>query len=108
MLGSARATRGPVSIQRMHQTAGGVSTHQVLDLYDRGIEGCVKRDGQQVRETILDLMAALNFEFEDAAVGFFRIYELILRHVRARRFDVPLHVLRRLRTAWTEQPARWG
>jgi hypothetical protein len=108
MLGPAKATRGPVSIQRMHQTAGGASSHQILNLYDRGIEGCLKRDGQQVREALLDLMASLNFEFEDAAVGFFRIYELMLQHVRTRRFDVPLHVLRRLRSAWTDQPRRLG
>jgi hypothetical protein len=93
---------GPaVTIRRMHQTDG-ASSRRILDLYDRGIDGCLKRSEQEVREAILDLMAALNFEFEEAAVGFFRIYELSLQHAKARRFDVPLHVLRRLRAAWTD------
>ena len=92
-----------MTIQRMHQTAGGASRHQILDLYDQGIEGCVKRNAEEVRAVLLELMAALNFDYEEAAIGFFRIYELSLHHTKAHRFDVPLHVLRRLRAAWTGQ-----
>ena len=107
MAGLPRMMQGPaVTIRRMHQTGGPSSGRRVLDLYDRGIEGCLKRNAQEVREALLDLMAALNFEFEEAAVGFFRIYELSLQHAKARRFDVPLHVLRRLRAAWTDQTTR--
>lgn len=95
-----------MTIQRMHQADGGASGHQILDLYDRGIEGCLKRDGKEVRETLLELMAALNFHYEEAAMGFFRMYELSLQHASGRRFEVPLHVLRRLRSAWVEQPVR--
>jgi hypothetical protein len=95
-----------MTIQRMHQAAGGTPEHQILDLYDRGIEGCLKRDTKEVRETLLELMAALNFHYEEAAMGFFRVYELSLRHASGRRFEIPLHVLRRLRSAWVDQPLR--
>ena len=109
MAGVTRVTRGPAAtIQHMHQTVNEAPGHRILDLYDRGIEGCLKRDVQEVRESIVELMAALNFDHEEAAVGFFRIYELSLQHARARRFDVPLHVLRRLRAAWTAHATRWS
>ena len=102
MISAKPRQENPVTIQHMHEAAGGASGRRILDLYDRGIDGCLKRDAAEVREVLLELMAALNFDYEEAATGFFRIYELSLRHVKGRRFGVPLHILRRLRAVWTE------
>ncbi len=71
----------------------------VLLLYDRGIAGCLRRDAQQVSAVLLELIAALDFDHESAAMALFRLYDGCLRKVKAGQFEVPLRILRELHAA---------
>jgi hypothetical protein len=61
-------------------------TADILALYERAIEGCQRRDARAVNAVLLELIESLNFEYEKAALGFFRVYDHCLRKVRQREF----------------------
>jgi flagellar protein FliS len=59
---------------------------QVLDLYDEGIAACRKRDPERATRVLMQLIAALDFEYGRGAAEIFQLYDFALREVRAGRF----------------------
>jgi flagellin-specific chaperone FliS len=81
--------------------AQSLSPQQVLlQLYDFAIAGCLARDARRASAALVELIAALDFRYEEIAGGFYRLYEYALREVKAQRFDQALSVLSGLRDAW--------
>ncbi len=78
-----------------------MATEHILRLYDEGIAACLARDAPRAVEVVMALIAALNFEYREAAGRFFALYDFCLDNLEARRFDRPLRVLRALKEAWT-------
>jgi flagellin-specific chaperone FliS len=74
----------------------------LLQLYDFAIAGCVARDGRKASAALVELIAALDFNYEDIAGGLYRLYDYALREVKAGRFDQPLRILRDLRETWRQ------
>jgi hypothetical protein len=74
----------------------------LLGIYEAGIEGCQKQDGRQTSAALVELIGALNFEYEEASMGLFRLYDYCLRQVRDRKFTEVAQILADLRDAWTE------
>jgi flagellin-specific chaperone FliS len=74
----------------------------MLQLYDFAIAGCVARDSKKASVALVELIAALDFEYEEIAVGLYRLYEYALREAKAHRFDAALKVLGGLRDAWQQ------
>lgn len=89
----------PGALRRTYPVEGGGTGDQILRLYDQGIAGCLRRNAREVNAALVELIAALNFEYETAALVFFRLYDHCRRHVRAREFEVPLRILRELHEA---------
>lgn len=80
----------------------------IADLYQRGIAGCLERDGAAVREVLLELVGALNFDYEQAARELGRLYDAALRQVDGGHFEAPLRTFRILHetaTVVTAAPA---
>jgi len=71
----------------------------VLDLCDRGIAGCRRRDPVEVGGVFMALTGTLNFEYKNAALGFASLYARCLLTVKRRQFGLPLRVLGELRAA---------
>ena len=71
----------------------------VLDLCDRGIAGCRRRDPVEVGDVFMALTGTLNFEYKRAALGFSSLYAHCLLTVKRRQFGLPLRVLGELRAA---------
>jgi len=69
-------------------------------LFGRGIAGCRARDARQVREVLMELIGALNFDYEEAAARLFGVYDDCLARVRKRQFEIPLRILERLERTW--------
>ncbi|MBI3637086.1 MAG: flagellar protein FliS [Candidatus Rokubacteria bacterium] len=89
--------------------AQGMSQQQMLlQLYDFAIAGCLAQDTRKASAAIVELIAALNFNYEEIAAGLYRLYEYTLREVKARRFEAAQRVLAGLREAWGEAFAKAG
>jgi flagellin-specific chaperone FliS len=82
------------------QTQGMSQQQMLLQLYDFAVAGCVARDGRKATAAIVELIAALNFEYEEIATGLYRLYEYCLNEVRAKRFEAAHKILSGLREAW--------
>jgi flagellin-specific chaperone FliS len=80
-----------------------MSREQVLlQIYDFAIAGCVARDTRKASAALVELIAALDFNYEEIAGGLYRLYEYSLREVKAQRFDSAHTILSGLRDAWRE------
>ncbi len=87
--------------------AQGMSQQQMLlQLYDFAIAGCLAQDYRKASAAIVELIAALNFNYEEIAAGLYRLYEYALREVKARRYEAAHRVLSGLRDAWAQAFAR--
>jgi hypothetical protein len=74
-------------------------TADLLALYARPIAGCQRRDARVVNAVLLELIDSLNFEYETAALGFFRVYDHCLRKVRQREFGAAQEAFENLHDA---------
>ena len=81
-----------------------VEADRLQQLFTRGIAGCQARDARAVKDVFVQLVGALNFDYEEAATRLFAVYEDCIRCVRTRKFEEPLRILENLHAAWV--PAR--
>ena len=71
-----------------------------LFIFDFAVKGCKKKKEDEVSRALVQLIDSLNFEYEDVAVGLFRLYEYCMRMVKEGEFEVPLELLSELRDTW--------
>jgi flagellin-specific chaperone FliS len=89
------------------QHTQGMSQQQMLlQLYDFAVAGCVAHDARKATAAIVELIAALNFDYEEIATGLYRLYDYALREVRAQHFEEARKILAGLRDAWQQAFAR--
>jgi len=74
----------------------------VLKTYDLALEGCDMKDADMVSKALVELIAALDFEYRDVAMGLFRLYEYCLRVVKVGDFENVRIVLAELRETWVQ------
>lgn len=84
------------------QTRGMTPQKVLLQLYDLAIAGCVARDMRRTSAALVELIAALDFSYEEIAQGLYRLYEYALREVKAGRYEASLGILRDLRVTWEQ------
>jgi flagellin-specific chaperone FliS len=72
----------------------------MLQLYDFAIAACVAGDSRKASAALVELIAALNFDYEEIATGLYRLYEYALREVKAQRFESAQRILGELRGTW--------
>ncbi|HTY79042.1 MAG TPA: hypothetical protein VMI34_14560 [Candidatus Bathyarchaeia archaeon] len=89
-----------VTIEEASEAAGDA----LRQLVERGLAGCRGQESRQVREVFVQLVGALNFDYEEAAERLFALYEECIHAVRRRRFEQPLRVLQYLEAAWARSP----
>jgi flagellin-specific chaperone FliS len=88
------------------QTRAMTPLQAFLELYDIAIAACVAGDARKASAALVELIAALDFEYEEIAGGFYRLYEYALREVKAGRFEPALKILNELRDTWRIALAR--
>ena len=76
----------------------------VRALCDLGVDGCRAGDTAAVEKVLLELIGTLNFEYEEAALGLFRLYDASLDQVQAGRFDTARALFFRLLDACGPEP----
>ena len=102
----AQMTGYATSAYATAQTQGMSQQQMLLQLYDFAVAGCVARDARKATAAIVELIAALNFEYEEIAAGLYRLYEYCLHEVRAGRFEAAHKVLSGLRETWHQAFSR--
>ena len=87
---------------RTQQVASAAPAQLLLQLYDHAIAGALRQDQRQVNAALVELIGALNFDYEEIAVGLFKLYDWCMRRARAKDWDEVLKILRELRNAWAQ------
>lgn len=72
----------------------------ILKMYDLFIVSCKRKDVAKMSRVLIELMGALNFEYEETATRLYRLYEYCQRCIFQRKFDEALYIIKELREAW--------
>ena len=69
-------------------------------LYDLGSKSCRAKDRQKAAKVLVELIAALNFEYKEIATEFFDLYRYALNEVHKGGFENALGVFEGLNDVW--------
>lgn len=72
----------------------------ILKMYDLFILSAKKKDVSKMNRIIVELMGALNFDYEETATRLYRLYEYVQRLVFQKRYDDAIKIIQELRNAW--------
>jgi len=86
---------------------GASPIHLVVMAYDVAISSCEKQDFARATKAITILRDALNFDYAEAAIGLFRLYQWCLDCIRQGDYSAALQTLRELRDAWATVEKRY-
>lgn len=85
---------------RQQDVMGASPVRLVVMAYDLAIKACEQQDFVQATKAIGALRDALNFDYAEAAVGLFRLYQWCLDAIRQGDYQSATVTLRELREAW--------
>ena len=85
---------------RQQEVMGASPLRLVVMAYDFSIRACEQQDFAQASKGISALRDALDYDYPEAAVGLFRLYQWCLNCIRNGDFQSARDTLHELRTAW--------
>jgi flagellin-specific chaperone FliS len=85
---------------REQEVLGSSPVHRIVMAYDVAIQSCEQKNLVRASQAISLLRDSLNFDYGDAALGLFRLYQWCLDSIRANNYPEALKILRELREAW--------
>lgn len=91
-----------VSTYQQNQILNLSATELILKLYDLAIVAIKKKDVKKANRVITELIGALNFDYQDVAMGFFRLYRFCQDSLYKEEYDRVLHIFEDLRKTWAE------
>lgn len=74
----------------------------ILKMYDLFVVSAKKKDISKMNRVLAELMASLNFDYEDTATRLYRLYEYVQRLVFQKRYDDAVFIIQELRSAWNQ------
>ncbi len=74
----------------------------ILKLYDYIIVNSKRRDLSNVNAGLTQLIAALNFDYKEVALGLFRLYIYCQAQARKGNFEEVEKLIGKLRSAWAQ------
>lgn len=74
----------------------------LLKVYDFTIVNCKKNDLTKASKGLVELISALNFDYEETCLGLFRLYQYCMDKIKVGDFDEAVEILQRLRDSWAE------
>lgn len=87
---------------RQNDVLGASPLRLVVMAYDLAIQSCERKDFEKATRAISVLRDALNFEYQDVALGLFRIYQWCLDCIRQGDYASAKSALSELRSAWVQ------
>lgn len=74
----------------------------ILKMYDLFILSAKKKDVSKMNRVLVELMGALNFDYEETATRLYRLYEYVQRLVFQKNYDDAIKIIHELRNAWND------
>jgi hypothetical protein len=74
----------------------------ILKMYDLFIVSCKRQDVSKMSKVLIELMGALNFEYEETSTRLYRLYEYCQRCIFQKKFDEALFIIQELRDTWAK------
>lgn len=87
---------------RQNDVLGASPLRLVVMAYDLAIQSCERKDFEKATRAISVLRDALNFEYQDVALGLFRVYQWCLDCIRQEDYHSAISALSELRDAWVQ------
>ncbi|MCX6156129.1 MAG: flagellar protein FliS [Candidatus Kapabacteria bacterium] len=74
----------------------------ILKMYDLFIVSCKRSDVSKMSRVLIELMGALNFEYEETSTRLYRLYEYCQRCIFQKKYEEALHIIQELRETWAK------
>jgi len=74
----------------------------LIKVYDYTILQCKKHDEVRASKGLVELIAALNFDYQEVSLGLFRLYQYCMDKIKQKEFDEAVYLLQGLRDAWAQ------
>lgn len=74
----------------------------ILKVYDFILLHIKKKNYSKANAGIVELIAALNFDYQDVALGFFKLYTYSQQLLRSEKWDEAYTIIRELRDTWAK------
>lgn len=74
----------------------------ILKMYDLFIVSCKRGDVSKMSRVLIELMGALNFEYEETSTRLYRLYEYCQRCIFQKKYDEALYIITELRNTWAK------
>lgn len=74
----------------------------ILKMYDLFIISAKRNDIQKMSKVLIELMGALNFDYEETSTRLYRLYEYCQRCIFQKKFDEALQIITELRNTWAQ------
>jgi len=77
-------------------------TELILKLYDLALVYMKKGDTRKANQVITELIAALNFDYQEISLGFFRLYRYCQDCIYKNNFNEAIRIFQDLRNTWAK------
>lgn len=71
-------------------------------IYEAAIRACAQKDHSKALESVQQLINALNFDEEEIASTFYKVYAGVLEHLYEHDYDTAREILMDLRKTWSK------
>lgn len=96
------ATRKGVKHYQHNEILNASPTELILKLYDLAIFSIRKGNFEKANRVLTELISALNFDYREIALGFFRLYRYCQDQLYQGNSKMALMILQELRDAWAK------
>lgn len=81
----------------------GLTPGQVLvKMYDLALVALISGDGKRSVRVLSAMIDSLDFEYQEIAMGLFRLYRYCIEEVNKGEYEMPTRILRELRETWVQ------
>ncbi len=74
----------------------------ILKMYDLFLVSAKRNDTQKMSKVLIELMGALNFDYEEISTRLYRLYEYCQRCIFQRNIDQAVYIIKEMRDAWAK------
>ncbi len=74
----------------------------ILKVYDFILLNIKKKNYQKANAGFIELIAALNFDYQDVSLGLFKLYTYCQKLIREEKWDEALTIIEELRNTWAK------
>jgi len=74
----------------------------ILMLYELGLRCCRAKDRNKAALVVTELIGALNFDYSQVALSYFRLYRFVQEQIHREKFDDAFIILEGMKEIWEE------